>query len=142
MIKLIIGNLLISKAPTKSTKQNKRERNKKICMILYNLLSPILVSFKINSFLYLITCVTAIMTVCNISIILNALSWIKGIPENSTLTFEIELLEAAGPKKEISDMEYEDKVEWGRKYKDEGNEIYKSIMFALFKWLADYRNLA
>ena len=39
------------------------------------------------------------------------------IPENSTLNFEIELLEAIGPKKEISDMEYEEKVEMGQKYK-------------------------
>ena len=58
------------------------------------------------------------------------------IPENSTLTFEIELLEAAGPKKEISDMEYEEKVEWGRKYKDEGNELYKKgdYVGARAKW--------
>ena len=48
------------------------------------------------------------------------------IPENSTLTFEIELLEAAGSKKEISDMEYEEKVAEGKKFKEEGVEKYKN----------------
>ncbi len=48
------------------------------------------------------------------------------IPENSTLNFEIELIEAQGPKKEISDMEYEEKVAEGKKYKEEGVEKYKA----------------
>ena len=48
------------------------------------------------------------------------------IPENSTLTFEIELLEAKGPKKEISDMEYEEKVAEGKRLKEEGVEKYKA----------------
>ena len=48
------------------------------------------------------------------------------IPENSTLNFEIELLEATGSKKEISDMEYEEKCEEGRKLKQEGVEKYKA----------------
>ena len=37
------------------------------------------------------------------------------IPENSTLNFEIELLEIVGAKKEISDMEYEEKVAEGKR---------------------------
>ena len=48
------------------------------------------------------------------------------IPEISTLTFEIELLEAKGPKKEISDMEYEEKVAEGKRLKEEGVEKYKA----------------
>jgi cyclophilin family peptidyl-prolyl cis-trans isomerase len=52
------------------------------------------------------------------------------IPENSTLNFEIELLEAIGPKKEISDMEYEEKVEMGQKYKAEGVEKFKAGDYA------------
>ena len=47
------------------------------------------------------------------------------IPENSTLKFEIELIEIIGKKKEINDMEYEEKLELGKKYKEEGVEIYK-----------------
>ena len=48
------------------------------------------------------------------------------IPENSTLNFEIELLEAKGSKKEISDMEYEEKVAEGKRLKAEGVEKYKA----------------
>ena len=47
------------------------------------------------------------------------------IPENSTLNFEIELIEIEGKKKEIDDMEYEEKLEKGKKYKEEGVEKYK-----------------
>ena len=52
------------------------------------------------------------------------------IPENSTLTFEIELLKIVVPKKEISDMTYEEKLEEGKKLKAEGVEKYKSKDFA------------
>ena len=48
------------------------------------------------------------------------------IPENSTLNFEIELLEAKGSKKEISDMEYEEKCAEGKRLKEEGVEKYKA----------------
>ena len=48
------------------------------------------------------------------------------IPENSTLNFEIELLEIVGAKKEISDMEYEEKCAEGKKLKAEGVEKYKA----------------
>ena len=47
------------------------------------------------------------------------------IPENSTLNFEIELIEIVGKKKEIDDMEYEEKLEKGKKYKEEGVERFK-----------------
>jgi len=53
------------------------------------------------------------------------------IPENSTLTFEIELLEIIGKKKEINDMEYEEKLELGKKYKEEGVEKYKEGNYKL-----------
>ena len=48
------------------------------------------------------------------------------IPENSTLTFEIELLKVIVPKKEISDMTYEEKLEQGKKLKGEGVEKFKA----------------
>ena len=48
------------------------------------------------------------------------------IPENSTLTFEIELLEIHTPKKEISEMSYEEKLTEGKKMKADGVEKYKS----------------
>ena len=48
------------------------------------------------------------------------------IPENSTLTFEIELLKFVVPKKEISDMTYEEKLNEGKKLKGEGVEKYKA----------------
>ena len=44
------------------------------------------------------------------------------IPENSTLTFEIELLKFVFPKKDISDMTYEEKLNEGKKLKGEGVE--------------------
>ena len=47
------------------------------------------------------------------------------IPENSTLNFEIELIEIEGKKKKIDDMEYEEKLEKGKKYKEEGVEKFK-----------------
>ena len=52
------------------------------------------------------------------------------IPENSTLNFEIELLEIVGAKKEISDMEYEEKVAEGKKLKEEGIEKFKQGDYA------------
>ena len=48
------------------------------------------------------------------------------IPENSTLTFEIELLKVVVPKKEVSDMTYEEKLEEGKKLKAEGVEKFKA----------------
>jgi peptidylprolyl isomerase len=48
------------------------------------------------------------------------------IPENSTLTFEIELLKVTVPKKEIWDMSYEEKLEQGKKLKGEGVEKFKA----------------
>ena len=58
------------------------------------------------------------------------------IPENSTLNFEIELLEIVGAKKEISDMEYEEKVAEGKKLKEEGIEKFKQgdYVAAREKW--------
>ena len=58
------------------------------------------------------------------------------IPENSTLNFEIELLEIVGAKKEISDMEYEEKVAEGKKLKEEGIEKFKAgdYVAAREKW--------
>ena len=60
------------------------------------------------------------------------------IPENSTLNFEIELIEIEGKKKEIDDMEYEEKLEKGKKYKEEGVEKYKqgNSLFILIAKLA------
>ena len=52
------------------------------------------------------------------------------IPENSTLTFEIELLKVIVPKKEISKMTYEEKLAEGKKYKEEGVEKFKKGNFA------------
>ena len=48
------------------------------------------------------------------------------IPENSTLTFEIELLKVEIPKKEISEMTYEEKLAEGKKYKEEGVTKFKA----------------
>ena len=48
------------------------------------------------------------------------------IPENSTLTFEIELLKVEIPKKEISKMTYEEKLAEGKKLKEEGVNKYKA----------------
>ena len=48
------------------------------------------------------------------------------IPENATLTFEIELLKFVVPKKEVSDMTYEEKLAEGKKLKDEGVEKFKA----------------
>ena len=48
------------------------------------------------------------------------------IPENATLTFEIELLKFVVPKKEISDMTYEEKLAEGKKLKGEGVEKFKA----------------
>jgi len=48
------------------------------------------------------------------------------IPENSTLTFEIELLKFEIPKKEISEMTYEEKLNEGKKYKEEGVTKFKA----------------
>lgn len=48
------------------------------------------------------------------------------IPENSTLTFEIELLKIVVPKKEVSDMTYEEKLSEGKKLKGEGVEKFKA----------------
>jgi len=48
------------------------------------------------------------------------------IPENSTLTFEIELLKVVIPKKEVSDMTYKEKLEEGKKLKGEGVEKFKA----------------
>ena len=48
------------------------------------------------------------------------------IPENSTLTFEIELLKFEIPKKEISEMTYEEKLAEGKKYKEEGVTKFKA----------------
>ena len=47
------------------------------------------------------------------------------IPENSTLTFEIELLKVEIPKKEISEMTYEEKLAEGKKFKEEGVKKFK-----------------
>ena len=47
------------------------------------------------------------------------------IPENSTLTFEIELLKVEIPKKPISEMTYEEKLAEGKKYKEEGVAKFK-----------------
>jgi peptidylprolyl isomerase len=47
------------------------------------------------------------------------------IPENSTLTFEIELLKVEIPKKDISEMTYEEKLAEGKKYKEEGVAKFK-----------------
>ena len=48
------------------------------------------------------------------------------IPENATLTFEIELLKIVVPKKEVSDMTYEEKLAEGKKLKGEGVEKFKA----------------
>ena len=48
------------------------------------------------------------------------------IPENSTLTFEIELLKAEMPKKDISEMTKEEKLAEGKKYKEEGVTKFKA----------------
>ena len=48
------------------------------------------------------------------------------IPENAILTFEIELLKFVVPKKEISDMTYEEKLAEGKKLKGEGVEKFKA----------------
>ena len=48
------------------------------------------------------------------------------IPENSTLTFEIELLKVEIPKKAISEMTYEEKLNEGKKYKEEGVTKFKA----------------
>ena len=40
------------------------------------------------------------------------------IPENSTLTFEIELLKVEIPKKDISEMTFEEKLAEGKKFKE------------------------
>ena len=48
------------------------------------------------------------------------------IPENSTLTFEIELLEIITPKKEISEMTYEEKLAEGKQMKLNGVEKFKA----------------
>jgi len=47
------------------------------------------------------------------------------IPENSTLIFEIELLELLKPKKDISKMSYEEKLTEGKKLKEEGVTKFK-----------------
>ena len=52
------------------------------------------------------------------------------IPENSTLTFEIELLKVVVPKKEVSDMTYEEKLAEGKKLKAEGVEKFKAKDFS------------
>ena len=52
------------------------------------------------------------------------------IPENSTLTFEIELLKVVVPRKEVSEMTYEEKLAEGKKLKGEGVEKYKAKDFA------------
>ena len=52
------------------------------------------------------------------------------IPENSTLTFEIELLKIVVPKKEVSDMTYEEKLAEAKKLKGEGVEKFKAKDFA------------
>ena len=51
------------------------------------------------------------------------------IPENSTLTFEIELLKIVVPRKEVSDMTYEEKLAEGKKLKAEGVEKFKAKDF-------------
>jgi len=51
------------------------------------------------------------------------------IPENSTLTFEIELLKIVVPRKEVSDMTYEEKLAEGKKLKVEGVEKFKAKDF-------------
>ena len=48
------------------------------------------------------------------------------IPENSTLTFEIELLKVEIPKKEISEMTYAEKLAEGKKLKEEGVAKFKA----------------
>ena len=48
------------------------------------------------------------------------------IPENSTLTFEIELLKVNIPKKDISEMTYEEKLAEGKKLKEEGVTKFKA----------------
>ena len=48
------------------------------------------------------------------------------IPENATLTFEIELLKVEIPKKEISKMTYEEKLAEGKKLKEEGVAKFKA----------------
>ena len=48
------------------------------------------------------------------------------IPENSTLTFEIELLKVEIPKKDISEMTFEEKLAEGKKYKEEGVSKFKA----------------
>ena len=52
------------------------------------------------------------------------------IPENATLTFEIELLKIVVPKKEVSDMTYEEKLAEGKKLKAEGVEKFKAKDFS------------
>ena len=48
------------------------------------------------------------------------------IPENSTLTFEIELLKVEIPKKDISEMTFEEKLAEGKKFKEEGVNKFKA----------------
>ncbi len=48
------------------------------------------------------------------------------IPENATLTFEIELLKVEIPKKPISKMTYEEKLAEGKKLKEEGVAKFKA----------------
>ena len=52
------------------------------------------------------------------------------IPENSTLTFEIELLKIVVHKKEVSEMTYEEKLAEGKKLKGEGVEKFKAKDFS------------
>ena len=52
------------------------------------------------------------------------------IPENSTLTFEIELLKIVVHKKEVSEMTYEEKLAEGKKLKAEGVEKFKAKDFS------------
>ena len=58
------------------------------------------------------------------------------IPENSTLKYEIELTEIIGRNKEIDNMGYEEKLEKGKAFKEEGVAKFKEGKFkeAREKW--------
>ena len=47
------------------------------------------------------------------------------IPANSTLEFEIELLDILEPEKSLYDMTYEEKLAKAKQYKEEGTQKYK-----------------
>lgn len=47
------------------------------------------------------------------------------IPENSTLIFEIELIEITDPRKPLMDMDYPEKVFYAKKFKEQGVFKYK-----------------